>query len=322
MSPPTAGKYHRECFKALITGRFAIFPQDQLELISKNPIYGGFELVTMPWKADLIASAIRDLTNPIDAIVIPNDFVRGSDLGVSGDLYYWLTVDFLSVRGKALILTGGISGEGRIKALLNSVFSITAEHSSTSTEDDAVVSKMHQIYDTTPYEKDQGVPPIFRPENMPKELNWPMAIHEDLQDGRLKLRCALPGTHTLPVVGTPLSLWYRSTTAGLSPHTAFGVRLYTNPRSSPCRVCMQNLDWCALGTRGSNTRGWLPNKSKCITLVCPGMTQYPILEAVRSLQTRFITGVMVVGRHLVPRKASKPLLNEQAPRRLNFRTSA
>lgn len=50
--------------------------QDQLELIRKSPVYGGFELVTLPWRPDMIASAIRDLSNPIDAIVLPDDFVR------------------------------------------------------------------------------------------------------------------------------------------------------------------------------------------------------------------------------------------------------
>ena len=114
-------------------------------------MYGGFELSTLPWQPDLISSAVRDLSNPIDAIVLPDDFVRwalrlllllhrehlknlearillthgccmrrglagvgcasrGGELGITGDLYYWLNVDFLSVRGKTLILTGGISG--------------------------------------------------------------------------------------------------------------------------------------------------------------------------------------------------------------------
>ncbi|KAL8270266.1 hypothetical protein Esti_005825 [Eimeria stiedai] len=164
--------------------RFAL--RDQLELISKSPDYGGFELVTLPWRPDLIASAIRDLSNPIDVIVIPDDFTRGSELGITGDLYYWLNVDFLSVRGKSLVLTGGTSGEGRIKALLKIIFSINVEHASTSTDDDGVVvAKMSQIYDTSPYEKDTGVPRIFRPENMPKQLQWPLANHEDPLDGHV-----------------------------------------------------------------------------------------------------------------------------------------
>ncbi|KAL8434958.1 hypothetical protein Efla_005041 [Eimeria flavescens] len=165
--------------------KFAL--RDQLELISKSSTYGGFELTTLPWKPDLIASAVRDLSNPIDAIVLPDDFTRGSELGITGDLYYWLNVDFLSVRGKTLILTGGISaGEGRIKEFLKALFAIHVEHASTSTEDDGlVVSKMSQIYDTSPYEKDTGVPAIFRPESMPKQLSWPTAVHEDPLDGHV-----------------------------------------------------------------------------------------------------------------------------------------
>ncbi|KAL8430282.1 hypothetical protein ACSSS7_006011 [Eimeria intestinalis] len=184
LCPPDQAQGPGKAMFEKVFTRFAL--RDQLELISKSPEYGGFELVTLPWRPDLIASSIRDLSNPIDAIVIPDDFTRGSELGITGDLYYWLNVDFLSVRGKSLILTGGVSGEGRIKALLQIIFSIHVEHASTSTEDDGVViAKMSQIYDTSPYEKDTGVPPIFRPENMPKQLRWPLANHEDPLDGHV-----------------------------------------------------------------------------------------------------------------------------------------
>lgn len=50
--------------------------QKQLELIQKSPEYGGFELSTVAWRPELIIDAIRDLSNPVDVIVLPEDFTR------------------------------------------------------------------------------------------------------------------------------------------------------------------------------------------------------------------------------------------------------
>ena len=50
--------------------------QEQLEIIRRSEVFGGFEFLTMPWKPQAIASAIQNLTDPIDAIVLPQDFVR------------------------------------------------------------------------------------------------------------------------------------------------------------------------------------------------------------------------------------------------------
>lgn len=56
------------------------------------------------------------------------------------------------------------AGEGTNKQLLEELFSIHVNHASTSKEDDGlVISKMAQIMDTSPYEKDTGVPHVFRP---------------------------------------------------------------------------------------------------------------------------------------------------------------
>ena len=56
------------------------------------------------------------------------------------------------------------AGEGPIKRLLEELFSIHVEHASTTREDDGLlVSKMVQIFDTSPYEKDTGIPQALRP---------------------------------------------------------------------------------------------------------------------------------------------------------------
>ena len=54
--------------------------------------------------------------------------------------------------------------EGGVRGLLESVFSVSVRLSSTITpEQNTEIDKLSQIYDTSPYEKDTGVPTVFRP---------------------------------------------------------------------------------------------------------------------------------------------------------------
>ncbi|KFG46845.1 hypothetical protein TGP89_254360 [Toxoplasma gondii p89] len=131
----------------------------QLELLRENERWGGFELQTVAWTPDALIPALRNMTVPINAVVIPEGFFRGDGTGITGDLYYWLAVHFLSVQGGTIVLVGGMNGEGKTRELLRDLFNIHLEPAGFFSYDDAesVPHQTHDIYDTPPYEEDEGI---------------------------------------------------------------------------------------------------------------------------------------------------------------------
>ncbi|PFH32649.1 hypothetical protein BESB_012610 [Besnoitia besnoiti] len=178
----------------------------QLELLSTDERWGGFELQTVAWKPEAMIPALRNMTVPANAVVIPEGFFRGDGIGVTGDLYYWLAVHFLSVQGGTIVLLGGMNGEGKTREFLRSLFNIDLEPAGFFSYDDAesIPHQTHDIYDTPPYEEDEGIDELLLPENMPKELRRPVALVEDPDSGTEKEG---PSNNKVEAVWTPWHGW-------------------------------------------------------------------------------------------------------------------
>nr|CEL65002.1 TPA: endo-1,3(4)-beta-glucanase [Neospora caninum Liverpool] len=178
----------------------------QLELLREDERWGGFELQTVSWKPETMIPALRNMTVPINTVVIPEGFFRGDGTGITGDLYYWLSVHFLSVQGGTIVLVGGMNGEGKTKALLRDLFNIDIEPAGFFSYDDAesVPHQTHDIYDTPPYEEDEGIDEVLLPENMPRELRRPMALKEDPISGSEKEG---PSDNKVEAIWTPWHGW-------------------------------------------------------------------------------------------------------------------
>ncbi|PHJ16490.1 endo- -beta-glucanase [Cystoisospora suis] len=222
---------------------FSRFPlKRQLELMQHDERWGGFELQSVAWNPEDIIPALRNETTPISAVVIPEGFFRqvsegpeirkgptplgpwqlrgvdegaslhfsfvkwGEGTGVTGDLFYWLAIHFLTVKGGTLVLVGGMNGEGKTKQLLQDLFNINLEPAGffSYDESDRVPHQTHQIYDTPPYEGDEGIDEELLPENMPKLLHRPRALIENPDDGT---ETEGPSSNKVEAVWTPWHGW-------------------------------------------------------------------------------------------------------------------
>nr|CEL72294.1 TPA: endo-1,3(4)-beta-glucanase [Toxoplasma gondii VEG] len=220
----------------------------QLELLRENERWGGFELQTVAWTPDALIPALRNMTVPINAVVIPEGFFRGDGTGITGDLYYWLAVHFLSVQGGTIVLVGGMNGEGKTRELLRDLFNIHLEPAGFFSYDDAesVPHQTHDIYDTPPYEEDEGIDESLLPENMPKKLRRPMALIEDPVDGSEREG---PSNNKVEAVWTPWHGWpFQSCGLEWTGATMFCCRMRIGP------FCSQEVYgilcvWAPLGTQ-------------------------------------------------------------------------